>query len=104
LNIYTETGYENHALPESSPFADWKEARKYAGPLPHTFIYNNSKKEVLIIEGVRHNWKPNPVKVIDYTIPFLSDLGLKDVILASAFIIRNVPYQWKKGRIEKWKG
>ena len=104
LNIEIETGNEDSALPASSPFADWKEARKYAGPLPHTFTYDKAKKEVLIIEGVRHNWKPAPVHVINFQIPFIESLGLKDVVLANAFIIRNVPYHWKKGRTEKWKG
>src|SRR5690606_15335331 len=28
------------SLPKNSPFADWKEARRYAGPLPFTFTYN----------------------------------------------------------------
>ena len=29
-----------YALPDGSPFADWKEARRFAGPLPFTFTYN----------------------------------------------------------------
>jgi hypothetical protein len=104
LNINIETNNESAALPVGSPFIDWKEARKYAGPLPHTFTYDKDKKEVLIIEGVRHNWKPDPVSVIDYQIPFLTSLNLKSTVLANAFIIRNVPYHWKKGRKEKWQG
>ncbi|MEO5967960.1 MAG: DUF2071 domain-containing protein, partial [Ferruginibacter sp.] len=36
------------SLPENSPFADWKEARRFAGPLPFTFTYNSISKEVLI--------------------------------------------------------
>ena len=90
-------------LPENSPFADWKEARRYAGPLPFTFTYNSISKEVLIIEGVRQNWTPNPVKVIDYDFDFLNTLHLGNPILANAFIIRNIPYFWKKGKIEQWK-
>ena len=60
-------------------------------------------KEVLIIEGVRQNWKPNPVKVIDYNLDFLSSLKLEKPLLANAFIIKNIPYYWKKGKIEPWK-
>jgi hypothetical protein len=90
-------------LPEHSPFADWKEARRFAGPLPFTFTYNKETKEVLIIEGVRQNWTPNPVKVIDYNFDFLSTLKLENPVLANAFIIKNIPYYWKKGKIEKWK-
>ena len=91
------------SLPENSPFADWKEARRYAGPLPFTFTYNKETKEVLIIEGVRQNWTPSPVKVIDYKFEFLNTIKLQNPILANAFVIRNIPYQWKKGKIDLWK-
>ena len=94
---------ENISLPKNSPFADWKEARRFAGPLPFTFTINTEKKEVLIIEGVRQNWIPNPVEVIDYEFDFLKKLKLKNPILANAFIIKNVPYYWKKGKKEVWK-
>ena len=94
---------ENILLPVGSPFADWQEARRFAGPLPFTFTYNSVKKEVLIIEGVRQDWKPKPVKVIDYDFSFINELKLKDVHLANSFIIRNIPYYWKKGKIEQWK-
>ncbi|MCX8523316.1 DUF2071 domain-containing protein [Chryseobacterium formosus] len=90
-------------LPENSPFADWKEARRFAGPLPFTFTYNEKTKEVLIIEGIRQNWTPEPVKVLDYHLDFLDKLQLKNPILANAFIIKNIPYYWKKGKIESWK-
>lgn len=94
---------EQISLPEFSPFTDWKEARRFAGPLPFTFSYNKATKEVLIIEGVRQNWIPNPVKVIDYNFDFLSSLRLEKALLANAFIINNIPYSWKKGKIEQWK-
>jgi len=94
---------ENISLPAGSPFTDWKEARRFAGPLPFTFTYNPSNKEVLIIEGVRENWKPMPVKVIDHNFSFIDSLKLNGVKLANAFIIRNIPYYWKKGEIEQWK-
>jgi hypothetical protein len=90
-------------LPEHSPFADWKEARRFAGPLPFTFTYNKATKEVLIIEGVRQNWTPKPVKVIDYNFEFLNTIKLKNPVLANAFIINDIPYYWKKGKIEQWK-
>jgi uncharacterized protein YqjF (DUF2071 family) len=94
---------EDISLPEYSPFADWKEARRYAGPLPFTFTYNKETKEVLIIEGVRQNWTPSPIKVIDYDFEFLETIKLQNPILANAFVIRNIPYHWKKGKIELWK-
>ena len=91
------------SLPNNSPFTDWKEARRFAGPLPFTFTYNTITKEVLIIEGVRQNWTPNPVKVIDYDFEFLNSLKLENPVLANAFVIKNIPYYWKKGKIELWK-
>jgi hypothetical protein len=93
---------EKIALPENSPFSDWKQARKYAGPLPFTFTYFEATKEILIIEGVRQNWKPRPVKVENHHFSFLDELNLDGAKLANAFIIENVPYHWKKGRIEQW--
>ena len=91
------------SLPQNSPFSDWKEARRFAGPLPFTFTYNKKNKEVLIIEGVRENWTPTPVKINDYDFAFLSSLNLQSSRLANAFIINNIPYYWKKGKIEQWK-
>ena len=93
---------EEISLPEYSPFADWKKAKRFAGPLPFTFTYNKETKEVLIIEGVRQNWTPNPVKVINYDFEFLSSLKLEKPVLANAFIIKNIPYYWKKGKKELW--
>jgi Uncharacterized conserved protein (COG2071) len=94
---------EGISLPKNSPFADWKDARRFAGPLPFTFTYNEKTKEVLIIEGVRQNWTPSPVNVIDYDFEFLKSLKFKNAVLANAFLIKNIPYYWKKGKIEKWK-
>lgn len=93
---------QNISLPDGSPFNYWKEARRFAGPLPFTFTYNQKENKVLIIEGVRENWKPMPVNVLNYHFSFLDKLNMKEAKLANAFIIKNIPYYWKKGRIEKW--
>lgn len=102
FKITVDCRKEEILLPFSSPFSDWKEARRFAGPLPFTFTYDKQKKEVLIIEGVRKNWKPSPVKIIDYEFEFLNSLAITDPILANSFIIENIPYYWKKGKIEQW--
>ncbi len=91
-------------LPKNSPFRDWKEARRFAGPLPFTFTYNAKTHEVLIVEGVRKNWKPRPLKVNQLSVPPLPILELREAQLANAFIVENIPYYWKKGKVEKWKG
>ena len=103
FKIKIDNSAENIPLPEYSPFADWKEARRFAGPLPFTFTFNKAKNEVLIIEGVRQNWTPSPIRVIDYDIDFLHSLNLENPVLANAFFIKNIPYYWKKGKIERWK-
>lgn len=104
LDVDFEDGDESTRLPEGSPFADWKEARRFAGPLPFTFTYNQPKKEVLIIEGVRENWHPKPLLVKHHDIGFIKALQLKQLVLANAFVITDIPYHWKKGRKEIWKG
>lgn len=103
FSVTTDETEEAVSLPTHSPFADWKEARRYAGPLPFTFTYNKLTREVLIIEGVRENWTPTPVKVVDYSFDFLNTLEIEQPVLANAFVIRNIPYYWKKGKIEVWK-
>ncbi|MBA3681689.1 MAG: DUF2071 domain-containing protein [Bacteroidetes bacterium] len=104
LDVEVNAEKENIPLPAGSPFADWKEARRFAGPLPFTFTYNKKTKEVLIIEGVRENWTPKPVEVLKADVGFIKQKNFKNIILANAFIIENIPYYWKKGKIEKWKG
>lgn len=94
---------ENIPLPSGSPFSDWKEARRFAGPLPFTFTYSPVKKEVLIIEGVRENWRPKPLRALDHHFSFIDNLKLNNAKLANAFIIENIPYYWKKGKIEQWR-
>ncbi len=95
---------EDIFLPPSSPFATWKEARRFAGPLPFTFTYNPANQKVLIIEGVRQYWQPFPVKVLNYNFEFLKQLNVSTPVLASAFMVENIPYYWKKGKTEKWIG
>jgi uncharacterized protein YqjF (DUF2071 family) len=89
-------------IPENSPFEDWKKARRYAGPLPYTFTSKKDSNNVLIIQGVRQNWKPNPIEIKSYSIAFLNELNFSECILASAFQITNIPYYWKKGKMESW--
>jgi uncharacterized protein YqjF (DUF2071 family) len=90
------------SLPKHSPFSNWKEARRFAGPLPFTFTFNPKTNKVLIIEGVRENWIPTPVSIASYRFSFLEAMNLQDIRLANAFIIQDIPYYWKKGKIEQW--
>jgi uncharacterized protein YqjF (DUF2071 family) len=108
INVQVDTSQSTHsslpALPAGSPFPDWKSARAFAGPLPFTFTYDAARKEVLIIEGQRQNWTPRPVTVLHHHVNFVEEMQLPQLQLANAFLIENVPYRWKKGRIERWEG
>ena len=70
--------------------------------MPYTFTYNAATGRVLIIEGVREHWTPRPVHVTHYQISFLQTLPLRSPVLANAFVVENIPYHWKKGRMEPW--
>ena len=104
LDIEAIINKTDAALPAGSPFKDWKEARRFAGPLPFTFTYNKKTKEVLIIEGVRENWIPKPAEIIRNNVGFINQKAFKGIVLANAFLIEQVPYYWKKGKIEIWRG
>ncbi|MFK7810992.1 MAG: DUF2071 domain-containing protein [Maribacter sp.] len=102
FRIQIENTDEEVQLPINSPFTNWKEARRFAGPLPFTFTYNEVKKEVLIIEGVRSNWQPTPIKILRHSISFIDSLNLEGAVLANAFKVEHIPYSWKKGKIDIW--
>lgn len=94
---------EEVGLPEGTPFADWKQARRFAGPMPFTFSYKEDTQEVLMIEGVRSHWQPRPITVKDYKVPFLKSITQESPVLASAFIVENIPYFWRKGQTDSWR-
>jgi hypothetical protein len=97
-----DSGNDEMALPPGSPFADWKEARRFSGPLPYTFTWLPTENQVLTIEGVRENWKPQPVKVLQHEFSFINNFAFVGARLANAFIIRDIPYYWKRGKTEQW--
>ena len=103
LSVEVHKGNKATTLPSQSPFKDWKEARRFAGPLPFTFTYNETKKQVLLIQGVREEWTPKPVEVIQHRVGFVVSQGFKNIVLANAFLIEHVPYYWKKGKLDLWK-
>lgn len=103
FNVVVDQHKKDVELPPDSPFDTWKEARRFAGPLPFTFTCDSENQSVLIIEGVRNNWRPEPVHINDYSFQFLNELGFENTKLANAFQVTDVPYSWKKGVIESWK-
>ncbi len=91
-------------LPAGSPFQDWREARRFAGPMPFTFTYLEDAQSALIVEGVREDWKPKPVTVVRKKVLLLEEMNFSKCRLANAFIVEGVPYKWKRGKIERLPG
>ncbi len=102
IHVVTAQNEKDAPLPFCSPFSTWKEARRFAGPLPFTFSYNTTNDSMLIVQGLRQNWTPNPVKILTAELGFLQTLNLQKAQLASAFEVSQIPYRWKRGRIERW--
>lgn len=100
FNITMNTQVENAGMPAGSVFSEWADARRFSGPLPFTFSVDADKGNVVIVEGVRTNWKPRPIEIEDYQIDFFKKMNLENGRLSSAFIVENIPYYWKKGKIE----
>jgi len=86
--------------PDGSPFSTLAEARKFAGPLPYTFDYEESTDSIIGIHAIRQQWEPRPVAVDVRRNTFLEHepfLGAHP-ILANAFYVHDVPYRWEQGR------
>ena len=89
--------------PASSPFPDWHTARQFAGPLPFTFDYEAESHSLVIIQGVRENWSPRPVGVEVEKAAFFDHPPFRGAAPrpANAFFIERIPYQWRRGILEK---
>lgn len=91
------------SLPTQSPFPDLRVARRFAGPLPFTFSYESETHSMLQVEGVRQNWKPEPVHVDVVQATFLHQPPFNQFPkpqLANAFYLEGIPYHWKRGVLE----
>jgi hypothetical protein len=86
-------------LPYGSPFASAADARRFAGPLPYTFDYEPETRSIVCIRALRQEWSPRPVSVEVRQNTFLEQEPFRRAtpILANAFHVRNVPYQWLRG-------
>jgi len=88
------------ALPAGSPFRDWTEARRFAGPMPFTFSPENDHTMV-VVEGRRQHWEPRPIAVAAWRVAMFDDAPFRGVtpVLANAFVVEDVAYHWKRGRV-----
>ncbi len=94
------------APPPGSPFSSLKEARRYAGPLPFTFDYEAQTHSIVMVQGVRKDWNPQPVAIAVLQNTFFCRPEFAGVtpILANAFHVRGIPYAWKRGVREPLPG
>lgn len=99
LHVVADLSSMPGPLPEGSPFPDIETARKYAGPLPHTFDYEPQSNSIIVVRGVRQDWKPQPVKVKVSKNSFLQSKPFNSAqpLLANAFYLSDVPYKWEPG-------
>jgi hypothetical protein len=99
LRVVADLATEPAGLPVESPFADLREARLFAGPLPYTFDYEQETHSIIMIQGVRQNWKPQPVKVevLQNTFFQHAPFNTAKPVLANAFHLANIPYRWERG-------
>jgi hypothetical protein len=58
---------------------------------------------MVIVEGVRSDWKPELAALDVRVAPSFERFGisLNDARLSSGFYLHDVPYRWKRGVIEK---
>jgi hypothetical protein len=99
LEVEARIGDEPAPLPAGSPFANARDARRFAGPLPFTFDYEPETHSIIRIAGMRERWNPRPVSVTIGRNTFLRQEPFRraEPILANAFYLRDVPYRWMRG-------
>lgn len=102
LKVRAWTGQAAELPPAGSPFPDLETARKFAGPLPHTFAYEESSRSIVVVKGVRRHWKPMPVRAEVERCAFLEGAPFKAAgpRLANAFYLEDIAYRWERGRVE----
>lgn len=88
-------------LPEGSPFASPRDARRFAGPLPHTFEHDPHSGKVLVVKALRTSWEPRPVAVEVERLTFFRHGPFRgtEPLLANAFHVADVDYGWHPGRL-----
>ncbi|HEX4758847.1 MAG TPA: DUF2071 domain-containing protein [Terracidiphilus sp.] len=100
LEVVAQLADKPAPLPPGSPFVTLADARRFAGPLPYTFDYEKATDSIIGIHALRQKWNPQPVAVDVRRNTFLERQPFcrSAPILANAFHVHDVPYQWQRGR------
>jgi hypothetical protein len=99
LRVVAHLAKQDVALPAESPFANFAQARRYAGPLPYTFDYEPQTHSIIRIKGVRDSWEPRVVgaEVMFNRLFERVSLEVSQGILANVCHVRDVEYRWERG-------
>ena len=100
LDVVAQISDKPAALPSGSPFSSMAEARRFAGPLPYTFDYEEATGSIIAVHAQRQEWDPQPVAVEVRRNTFLERQPFCRTrpILANAFHVSEIPYRWQRGR------
>jgi hypothetical protein len=101
LHVVADLQSRPAPLPGGSPFRTLEEARRFAGPLPHTFDYEASSRSLVVVRAVRKAWDPQPVAVDVRRVTFFERDPFRDVkpVLANAFHVAGIDYRWERGMV-----
>lgn len=103
LDVRADLTSDADTLPPASPFATLRDAQRFAGPLPYTFDYEKETHSIVMIKGVRRNWRPRSVAANVARCTFIQHAPFDRAapLLANAFYVREIEYGWLKGVREK---
>jgi hypothetical protein len=101
LHVLADLESRPAPLPAGSPFRTLDEARRFAGPLPHTFDYEASTRSLVVVRATRTTWDPQPVNVDVRHATFFDRDPFRDVqpVLANAFHVAGIDYRWERGMV-----
>jgi hypothetical protein len=99
LHVLADLKSRPASPPAGSPFRTFGEARRFAGPLPHTFDYEASTRSLVVVRATRRAWDPQPVTVDVRHITFFEQGRFRNVepILANSFHVAGIDYRWERG-------
>lgn len=99
VELSADLDHPDGFIPEGSPFPDEQQARRFTGPMPFTFDYERETNSIILVQGVRRQWRPRLIPVTVRTL----DLVEREVfsgakpLLASCFYMEDIDYLWKRG-------
>jgi len=100
-SIETGARSETAVLPKGSPFANWREARRFAGPMPFTFSYEAETGQMITVMGRREGWTPLAVTLKSWGSDWVaSTFPGVDFQPAAAFAVEAIDYRWERGTSE----